>query len=111
MESLKNPWKIRWSFCFAELVRFAGWKRISDLLSDSLVEGCFLNVVGLGYHDVTLRSGGRSCPEMTKVYSRVDEGTDKTLPRQRSRIKLGTLFVCVFHTKYRIQLGGRGSSR
>ena len=36
-ESLEGPMEL----CFAELVRFAGWKRISDLLSDSLVEGCF----------------------------------------------------------------------
>ena len=94
--------------CFAELVRFAGWKRISDLLSDSLVEGCFLNVLGLGYHDVTLRSGGRSCPEVTKVYSSLDEGTNEA---RIHSIKHGTLFVSVFHSKYRIELGGRGSSR
>ena len=63
-ESLEDPMEL----CFAELVRF---------VSDSLVEGCFLNVLGLGYHDVTLRSGGRSCPKMTKV----SRGSTKELTR------------------------------
>ncbi len=82
-----------------------------DCTVNRYAPGCFVNVVGLGYHDVNRCSGVLRCPEVTKVYSSLDEGTDKTLPRLGSRIKLGTLFVSVFHSKYRIQLGGRGSSR
>ena len=45
---------------------------------------------------------------MTKVYSSLDEGTDEA---QIHSIKHGTLFVSVFHSVYRIELGGKGSSR
>ena len=41
-ESLEGPMEL----CFVDLVRFAGWKRISDL-------GCVVSVFGLGYHDVS----------------------------------------------------------
>ena len=69
-ESLEGPMEL----CFAELVRFAGWKRISDFL----IEGCVVNVLGLGYHDVSSPKGVGSCPTMTGLCSRVvgGNGTD-----------------------------------
>ncbi len=43
-------------------------------ISDFLIEGCFVNVLGLGYHDVTSPRGDGSCPAMTGLCSRVDGG-------------------------------------
>ena len=71
MESLKNPWKIRWSFASLS------W---SDSLDGNgfLTEGCVVTVLGLGYHDVSSPKGVGSCPTMTGLCSRVvgGNGTD-----------------------------------
>ena len=56
MESLKTLGRPDGAL-FAELVDSLDGRGFFDLLSDSLVEGFFVNVECLGYHDVNLCSG------------------------------------------------------
>ena len=91
MESLKNPWKVRWSFASLS------W---SDSLDGNgfltLVEGCVVNVLGLGYHDVTSPRGDGSCPTMTGLCSRVDGGNGiDTVKAMITDISLNFISLCL----------------